>query len=200
MKMLFRLPLFISIICTICVDLSFGELRESHLYRSYELIDGRTTACPGVLRLRKNSTNSDTTERGSISSSSIIVDDYICRGPGSKKIRHRNSLLRDGVQLPSLVRNKYARFIVGVESATRKCGDWAFNASTVSWFVTSTRPYQDTVTGIKIYPNRLRLFYTHFVTLCMYESSLSSIEQEDIAQIDSLWRSLLCEYQHLGKK
>lgn len=184
--MFYSFALFVLIIYTICVDESVCELRESHLYRSYELIDGRRTACPGVVKFHKNTTSTETVGNSSISAVSILVDDYICRGPGYKKIRHRDLLLRDGVRLPSLVRNPYARFIVGVESATRKCGDWAFNASTVSWFVTSTRPYQDTVTGIKVYPNRIRLVYTHFVTLCMYESSLSSAEQEHIARIEGL--------------
>lgn len=139
-------------------------LNVGHLARTYKLTDGRSTACPSTLvlgRARRAMT---------VPAWTMSADGAKCRGPGGKVLRSGANLLSSGLRMPSLVRGPGARFFVGVESATRVCGQWAFNASSVSYFVASAKKYRDRATGIVINPDHLYLAYAHFATLCVYRS------------------------------
>lgn len=111
----------------------------------------------------------------------MTADGARCSGPGGKVLQSGGKLRPAGLKLPTLVLGTHTRFFVGVESATRVCGPWAFNASSVSWFVASSRALRDEASGVNIDPKFLHVAYTHFAHLCVYRTALDRAARKEIA-------------------
>lgn len=160
-----------------------GGLRDRHLQRTYKLTVGRSTACPRSLRIGR--------VRGALTvpARDMTADGARCSGRGGKVLRSGSYLRSAGLRLPGIVGRRETRFFAGVESATRVCGGWAFNASATSWFIASPRAFRDKATGVYIRNDHLYAAYSHFATLCVYQSWLSPKERTEIAKPEARSRA-----------
>lgn len=137
------------------------------LTTDYELHSGRTSACP--LSLSYSSVNE---ANNFIPASSASAGEFKCDGKGGKKLQNGDVIRKQGLNLPSIVSNDKVSFYAGVESATRICGPWAFNASVISWYIlnSDSETITDSETGIKLQPGFIYLAYSHFSDLCVYRT------------------------------
>lgn len=137
------------------------------LATDYELQSGRTSACPSSLSY---SSADDT--KSFIAASSTSAGRFKCNGKGGKRLQNGDIIRKQGLNLPSIVSNEKVSFFAGVESATRVCGPWSFNASVISWYIynSDSKTIADSETGIKLEPGFIYLAYSHFSDLCVYRT------------------------------
>lgn len=105
----------------------------------------------------------------------MTASGFLCNGPGGKALADGPTLLSAGLQLPSLVTEQDLEFFAGVETAPRICGEWAFNASAVSWFLykpPNAAAQRDDVTGIEVEPGYMYVTYEHFADFCLFRASV----------------------------
>lgn len=175
--MSFSHPLLCS--CLLLFTLAWSALTPSHLLRKYSRSSGRDDACPLHIEYK------EVTPGLVIHADDVRVDGSNCTGFGGKVLTSGKSAINAGLLLPTLVTRNSVLFYAGVESAPRVCGAWPFNASAISWFLTSTDKFTDRDTGIRVHPGYMYAIYSHFTDLCVYQSSLSKEEQDDIRKSNS---------------
>lgn len=149
-------------------------LDSAHLPGDYKRVSGRATACPTTLSYPSISTkDGQVMEAGSMS-----ADGQRCSGKGGKVILHQDSILNKGLRLPNFVQKVDISFFAGVESRTRICGSWAFNASTISWFIFNGRAkaFKEKETGVMLEPGYVYLAYEHFIEICTYRRKVEGFE------------------------
>lgn len=143
-----------------------GSLSINAIPATYTLVSGRISACPTEVSYAK------VLERKRfIPATSTSAGEFMCKGPGGKQVREGDLIMSHGLPLPSLVSRKDVSFIAGVETATRVCGPWAFNASSISWFLrnTNSKEIHDKDSGLTLEPGYIYLAYTHFTDFCFYQ-------------------------------
>lgn len=147
----------------------------TRLLATYDLYSGRHSACPPSL-----SYDRITSDRLVLPATSIKAGSHVCTGTGGKRIEEGSSLQSHGLVLPSLVANPDVSFYAGVETDTRICGPWAFNASTISWHIINNRDQDifDYQTEVTIQPGAVYVIYTHFSDLCVYRTKVEPPRRE----------------------
>lgn len=144
------------------------QFNASTLLKEYELVSGRTSACPGSVAY----TVLDDGNRF-MKVSTMSADRANCTGVGGKRIEEGAVLRRQGLRLPQFTSVQNLSFYAGVESAPRVCGKWAFNASVISWYVYNggSDPVVDSELGLELEPGYVYLTYEHFSDICIYRAN-----------------------------
>lgn len=145
------------------------RFNETTLLGEYSLVLGRTSACPSKVSYQEISLSEQ-----QIPAPSTAADGHNCIGPGGKRVQNGTAILGHGLTLPSLLTQREVYFFGGVETATRVCGPWAFNASSISWFVGTwaSESIMDHKLGITIEPEHVYLMYSHFTDFCVYRTKV----------------------------
>lgn len=145
-----------------------AQFNSSSLLHTYDLVVGRSTACP------RNVTITDISADGRfVLAKAMSADGQKCTGLGGKAVQDGSVLLPQGLRLPPLVTSSDAIFFAGVETAPRTCGKWAFNASAVSWFLYKSRGqtvWRDRASGLEIEPGFVYVTYEHFADFCAFRA------------------------------
>lgn len=163
------------LLCVYFTALCEGAFEVRHLIRTFKLFSGRASACPGSVSYGPGISSSMT-----LPASSMQADGSKCTGPGGKVLRSGSVLRNSGVPLPSILGAEKVRFFAGVESATRVCGGHAFNATAISYFVTSTEQIVDKPSALTLQPGKVYAIYSHFAHLCVYRAVLSQKERNQL--------------------
>lgn len=156
------------------------EFNENQLAGKYDLVSGRSSACPQNVQY-----TSPTGTGRFMPAQSMKAGGNLCSGLGGKALRSGNDLVGRGLNLPVLVSTDGVVFYVGVESSSRVCGQYAFNASAISWFFSTTteEAVVDEATGIAVEPTFIYVTYSHFADLCVFRREIelpSETNFEDI--------------------
>lgn len=157
--------LFLVLLC----EASGEDFSMTTILQDYHLAAGRQSACPRTVSYEEVSVKNRIIPAGSMK-----VDGVTCTGPGGKRVEPGTDILKAGLSLPSHVSHRDVYFFAGVESAPRVCGPWAFNASAISWFLTSMydKTVKDEDLGIILHPGYIYVTYSHFSDFCMYQKKM----------------------------
>lgn len=153
------------------------RLTSSNILGTFVKITGRPSACPTTLDFLNIPLSP-----APIPPSSMSVNENVCTGKGGKALVSHTDIRGMGLRLPAMTNHDTVSFFAGVETATRTCGGWAFNASVISWFVFNggSEKIKDADSGLEVEPGYVYLTYEHFVDFCAYRKKVPDFKPEPV--------------------